>query len=671
MTHTLLVPWTGPHGGVPPFDRAEPASIEAAYSEGIGLMRGEVRAIADSPEPPTFENTVAALENSGRELAQVETLLRAFASVKNDDAMRDVQQRLAPLRPGLADEIAHATPLFARIAAVLADPQLTPEQRRVTELHHRQLARRGAGVRAADRARLAAINARAAELQAKFAQNLLADEEREHVLVDDPADLDGLDPAARAVAVSAAEAHGHSGRWAITNDRAAVTGVLTSAHSRDLRARVAAMWTSRGGKTNPPIIAELLALRGEKARLLGFPNFAAYALDDRMARTPQAALALLQRVWRGALAVVAEQSRALEAMAVEDGVNAPLAPSDRAYYAERLRRERFGFDESTLTPYLAFEPMLDATFWVAERLYGLTFTPTTGIPTIHPDVPTFAVARHGEPLGALWVDPFVRAGKAGGAFMDQYRGAEHFRGPVPPLVSINLNITPPPPGEPALLTWEGARTLFHEMGHALHALMSRSAYPTLGSMMVPQDFVELPSQLNERWLEVPELLARFARHHATGDPIPPALVAKVEAARAFELPQWTAMLASAIVDMRVHMAADGGVVDAAAIEAATMAELDMPADLEPRHRPSHFQHIFAGDYYAAGYYAYAWADAMVADAAEAFSDAPGSWFDPDIAARYAALLEGGNAKPAETAFHAFRGREPDPDALIRRVGIAA
>ena len=677
----LLAPWTGPCGGTPPFDVAEPASIESAYRVAIARKREEVAAIASNPEPPTFENTIAALEDAGRALRRVDTLFRVFSSTRNTGEMREVETRLKPLLPALEDEIAHDDALFARIRAVDESGEaagLIPEEIRLTRIVRDRLARRGAGLEPGARARLAQISGRIAALSAAFSQNLLADEEGQAIPIDDEAELEGLGEELRGALAAAAVSRRLPARWAVPNTRVHVMPVLASSQRRSLRERVWRMWVGRGGNPgahdNRPVVAEILRLRGEKARLLGFPTYAHLATADRMAGTPENALALVKRVWDGVVGAARDRLASMQALADEDGVR-PIAPWDRRYYASRLRREQLDLDEREVSAYLPVESICHGAFRAAGRLHGLDLEEVHDVPVCHPDVRVFAVRRGKESGGLLWLDLFARDGKVGGGWMDEYRAAESFRGRALPLVSINMNVARPAAGATALLSWWDALTFFHELGHALHMLCSEARSPSLGSFAVAPDFLELPSILNERWLTTPEVLELFA-HHRTGEPMPKRLVERIEEARVFDPSDGATAslgyLATAFVDLAVHLAADGGEVDPVAVEERALADLGLPPAAEPLHRVTHLRHAFAGIYedrYAAGYYCYLWADVLAADAAEAFLSSPGRLYDAATAERYRrTILAVGHGVPAAEAFRSFRGRDPDPEALTRRFG---
>ncbi len=579
----LLAPWYGPFGGTPPFDIATPKAIEFAYRAAVARKRAEVRAIAADPSPPGFDNTIAAFEDAGSELRRVQCLFDVFSKTKNSGEMREVEQRVAPLASALEDEIAQDRALWERVRAVFDAGDragLSADQRRVTEVLHERLRRRGAGLDPDAGERLSQVNHRIAELSVIFSQNVLADEENRIVQLEGEDDLAGLSEGLRQTLAAAAREGGLDG-WVVPNRRAVVVPFLTLSLRRDLREKVWRMWIGRGahagGHDNRPVVAEILQLRGEKARLLGFESFAHFAAADRMCGSPEAALDLVARVWHGVIEPTRRRLADLQVLAEANDPGVILAPWDRRYYAERLRRDRFELDADAVSAHLSLDSMCEAMFWVAGRLYDLEFSEVDGLPVCHPGIRVFAVHRNREPAGLLWLDLYARPGKVSGGWMQEYRAAESFRGRVLPLVSINLNLPESAPGEAVLLSWENARVLFHEFGHALHGLCCEAPYPSLGSFELNPDVVELPSILNERWLSTPELLERFARHHRTGQPMPPELVRSIEAADRFDPAEGTTAtldyLATAVVDLKLHLAADGREIDPVRLEEQVLSDL--------------------------------------------------------------------------------------------------
>lgn len=536
----LLAPWPThgvPHlGGLPPYDHATPAAFEQAFPVAIEARRRAVRAIADNAEAPSFENTVVALEDCGRALRDLQALYVAIASTASVGEMPAVARRLAPLVPALEVEIAHDPALFARIDAVWRArhaPGLDAEQIRLVEVLRERMVHAGAALATDAKARLRGINARLATLSSQFSQNMIAEQAAHAVWLESEDDLAGLPESQRQGASAAAQALGRQGVWAIPNQRPAVWPFLIHSTRRDLRERVWRMWNDRcdndGPHDNKPVIAEILRLRGEHARLLGHPSHAHWVLAQRMARTPETAIAVMHRSWDVVLAATQRQVAEYQAVADAEGANFQLAPWDRLHYAEKLRRQRFDLDGELIKQYLPLDRMLEAMFWAAARVHALGFHELHDLPRLHPSIRVFEVRHREEPVGVLYVDLFHRAGKAHGSHQHQIRSAESFRGRVLPISNMVSGLPPPAPGEPVLLPWEYANVLFHEFGHSLHMLLNRARYPSLGSLQVAWDLVELPSLLNEYWLRDHGLLARFARHHASGEPMPPALIARLEA----------------------------------------------------------------------------------------------------------------------------------------------
>ena len=678
---TLLDPWPGPYGGLPPLDRATPHGIEAAFRAALAQKRDEVRTIAANPAAPTFTNTVEALEASGAALRRALALYMIFSSSVNTGDMPAVAERLAPLAAQLDDQIAHDATLFTRIDLVrhgAAAAGLEAEQRRLVEVVHERMRRLGAGLGAAEKARLAAINGRLAELSARFKQNLITDGDAGVVFIESEDGLDGLPAAQRQHAAASAAAKGRPGVWAIANERGAVWPFLTHATRRDLREQVWRMWTDRGDHAgahdNKPLTAEMLQLRGEKAKLLGYKSYAHYAMADRMVRDPEVIEALLQRTWDSVIGAARAQIADYQAIADREQAGLRLARWDRQFYAEKLRRERFGVDGDAVKAHLPLDAVLEAMFWAAGRAHGLAFAPLPEAPVVHPSCRVYEVSRGGEAIGVLYFDLLNRPGKMHGSYQYEYRAHESYRGKVLPIASVNSSFPTPPEGEPVFLPWEYANVFFHELGHALHMLCSNAAYPSLGSVNVAWDFVELPALINERWLIHGDVLRRFARHHRTGEAMPAELIARLEAAlkydRIFSLN--LDYLLPAIVDLRMHLRADGSgaPIDAPQIERETMAELGMPEAWDLIMRVSHSFHSFIGAY-AAGVYVYLWADVMAADAAETFLSAPDGLYDSAAAKSWMThVLSVGHRVPADEAFRAFAGHDPSPRPLQRRFGLA-
>jgi peptidyl-dipeptidase Dcp len=673
----LLAPWSGPYGGVPPFDAVQVQLFRPALEAAMAEQLAAVDRIAADPAPPTFDNTLAALERTGRALDRVSALYGVWASAMSTPDFQAVEREMAPKLAAFRDRITQNEKLFARIAAVY-DARETAcrdaEQRRLAWRTYTAFVRAGARLDAAAKRRVAEINERLATLYTTFSQNVLAEETAYVLVLEKPSDLAGLPPSVRSAAAASAAARGHAGKWAVLNTRSSVEPFLTYSTRRDLREKAWRSFVTRGdhgdAQDNKKIIAEILALRAERARLLGFPTHAHWRVEDSMARTPERAMVLMEAVWPAAVARVREDVAAMQAVADADGAGIAIAPWDYRHYAEKVRKARYDLDEDLVKPYLQLDKLREGMFWVAAELFDLHFTPARGVPVYHPDVRVWAVADGtGKAVGLWYFDPWARPGKQSGAWENAYRKQERLDGEVPAIVSNNSNFVKGKAGEPVLVSWTDARTLFHEFGHALHELSSNVTYPSLSGSEVAADYVEFPSQILERWLSTPELLGRYALHVRTGKPIPRDLVQKIERASRFNQGFATVeYLAAALVDMKAHLAG-GEALDAAAFERTTLAGLGMPPEIVMRHRMPHFTHVFAGDGYSAGYYSYLWSDTLSADAFEAFTEGNGP-YDKAVARRLKELVfSAGNTVDPADAYRAFRGRDAGIGALMRRRGF--
>ncbi|HEV2957863.1 MAG TPA: M3 family metallopeptidase [Xanthobacteraceae bacterium] len=670
----LLAAWPGPDA-VPPFGHIEPAHFRPALERAMAEQREALARVAADAVAPSFDNTVAAMERSGRTLARVENVFSLIAGADADAAIMAIEREVAPLIAAHRNAVFTDAALFRRfdeLHARRADLGLTAEQQRVLERYHLAFRRAGAGLDEGGKRRLAEIVRRLAALGTAFGQNVLADEQG-YALPLEPEDVAGLPEFVRAATKRAAEERGLAGH-VVTIGRSSVEPFLQFSARRDLREKLFAAWVARGdggAHDNNGLIAEMVALRAEQARLLGYPSFADYVLADTMAKAPGAARGLLDKVWAAARPRALAERDALQAIVHAEGGNFRLAPWDWRYYAEKLRKARHDLDEADLKPYLGLDNIIDAAFFTAERLFGLTFAPRTDVRVWRPEVRVWEVRGPGGYVGLFFGDYFARPTKRSGAWMTTLRDREKLTGDVRPLVINVMNFAKAADGDPTLLSFEDARTLFHEFGHALHALLSDVTYPMIAGTAVPGDFVELPSQLYEHWLARPEILQRFALHHRTGEPMPAALMARLIASRNFNQGfMTTEYLGSAFVDLDFH---DGRTAaDAGAVEVATRAHMAMPDEIVLRHRPPHFQHVFAGEGgYAAGYYSYLWSEVLDADAFAAF-EAAGDVFDPALARRlrdyvYAA----GNSRDPAEAYRAFRGALPGPEALLRKRGLVS
>lgn len=634
----------------------------------------ELAAIATDPAPPTLANTLDALELSGEDLERVNSIFWNLSGTMSTDEVRGIEREIGPKLAMHHSAITTDAGLFRRIDDLFVRREslgLTPEQRQALTQLHRRFVMGGANLDAAGKARYGEIRQRLAALTTKFSQNVLKDETDWTMLLG-AGDLAGLP----SFLVSAAKAEAESRKlegYVITLTRSSVEPFLIFSERRDLREKAFAAWTSRGdaGETdNKPLIREILMLRRELARLLGYRDFADYKLADTMAKTAENAQKLLDDVWPSAKRKAAAERKGLLDLAAADGLNA-IAPWDWRHYAEKLRQKTYALDEATVKPYFQLERMIEASFDCATRLFGLTFRPAPDVPVYHPDVRVFDVRdKAGEHVALFYADYFARQGKHSGAWMSSFRDQQKLVRETQPIITNVMNFVKPAPGEPALLSFDDARTLFHEFGHALHGMLSNVTYPSLAGTAVPRDFVELPSQLYEHWLEQPEVLKRHAIHATTGEPIPDALLAKLIAARTYGQGFGTVeYCASALVDLAYHAAPDPAGIDVAAFEADTLKVLGMPDGITMRHRSPHFGHVFSGDGYSAGYYSYLWSEVLDADAFAAFRET-GDIFDPATSERLATFIySAGHMRDPDEAYRLFRGKLPSVEALLEKRGL--
>jgi peptidyl-dipeptidase Dcp len=676
-SNPLVAPWTGPYGGVPPFDQVTVEHFKPALEAGMAAQLAAIDRITAETAPATFANTIAALERSDRVLKQVASVYGVWSSTMNTPEFQAVETEMAPKLAAFRDRITQNAKLFERIATVYDAREsggLTPEQKRLAWLYYTDFVRAGAKLAPEAKKRVSDVNQRLASLFTKFSQNVLADENDYVLFLEKETDLAGLPAAFRSSAAAAAAERGRKGQWAVTNTRSSVEPFLAYADRRDLREKAWRTFVSRGdngdAKDNNAIVAEILALRAERAKLLGYETHAHWRLENTMAKTPERAMALLEAVWAPAVARVHEEVADMQAIANKEGAGIRIAPWDYRYYAEKVRKAKYELDENTVVPYLQLEKLREGMFWVAGKVFGLHFSPVQGVPVYHPDVVVYEVKDDAGKHAGLWYfDPWARPYKQSGAWMNAYRDQERFDGDVPTIVSNNANFVKAGPGQPVLVGWDDATTMFHEFGHALHGLCSNVAYPSVSGTSVARDFVELPSQILELWLPTPEVLTRFAVHFQTGQPIPPELVAKIERAKTFNQGFDTVeYLASALVDMKLHLAG-ATPIDPDAFERDTLKAIGMPEEIVMRHRTPQFSHIFAGDGYSAGYYSYLWSDTLTADAWEAFTSAGGP-YDPALAKRLRdQIFSVGNTVDPTDAYRAFRGRDAGIDALMRKRGF--
>jgi peptidyl-dipeptidase Dcp len=674
----LVAAWTGPYGGVPSFTGVKVADFKPALEAGMNEERAKIAAIAADPEAPTFDNTIAKLEETGRTLDRVYTYFGIWSSTMASPEFQAVQREMAPILAAYQDELTGNEAIFKRVEAVYqsADKvKLTPEQKRLTWRRYTQLVRAGAKLDATAKQRLSEINQRLATLYTSFGQNILA-EEGYVVVLDKEEDTAGLPDAVKAAAAAAAAGRGQQGKWVVTNTRSSAEPFLVYSSRPDLREKVWRNYVNRGDngddKDNNKIIAEILKLRFERAQLLGYKTHAHWRLEDAMAKTPERAVELMEAVWKPAVGRVKEEVKEMLALArKEEKGKKAIEPWDYRYYAEKVRKAKYDLAASEVQPYLQLEKLREGMFWVAGELFGFAFSPVEGLDVVHPDVRVWEVKDRdsGKHIGLWYFDPYARQGKRSGAWMNAYRSQERFRGEITTIVSNNSNFVKGAAGEPVLISLDDAHTLFHEFGHALHGLSSNVTYPSLAGTSVARDYVEFPSQLLEHWLLTPEVLNKFALHVKTGEPMPQALVDKIEKASTFNQGfQTVEYLSSALVDMRLHLAG-GKDIDADRFEKDTLKALGMPKEIVMRHRTPHFGHVFAGDGYSAGYYSYLWSDTLTASAWEAFEEGGGA-YDKAVAAKLKnnVFSVGDTIDPAD-GFRAFRGGEAGIQPLLRKRGF--
>ncbi len=677
-TNPLLQAWDGPFG-LPPFERIHAEHFSPAFTAAMDAHMREIETIAGNSTPADFDNTVAALDRGGRTLTRIAMLFFNLAASESTPALQAVEREVAPRLAAHHAAIHLHEGLFARLDALHQRRDqlgLDAEALRLLERTHLDFTLAGARLSAAARQRIAEIDERLAGQFARFRQSLLADEAAWTLQLEGDGDLAGLPEELRHAAHSAAKQRGLSNAWVITLSRSLVVPFLTHSRRRDLRQRTFEAWTRRGEHDgdcdNRPVIREILALRAELAHLHGHASFADFALVDRMAGTPAAVNALLARVWEPAKAKVAVELEALRVAARSAGESTDIEPWDWRYYAERVRETQFDFDEAAIKPYFSLERMLEAAFDCAQRLFGIHFVQRTDLALYHPDVRAYEVRDRGDVLVGLFLsDNFARPSKRGGAWMSAYRAQSRIDGEVVlPVIVNNTNFAKAPDGEPALLSADELRTLFHEFGHGLHGLLSDVNYERLSGTNVLRDFVELPSQIFEHWAFEPEVLRKHALHWRTGEPIPEALLQRFRNARQFNQGFETiTYTASALVDMALHALPDPAGVDIAEFERAELARIGMPMEVAPMHRLPHFRHLFGGNGYCAGYYVYMWAEVLDADGFTAFTEA-GDIFDTAVAQRLHRFIysTGGTLDPT-AAYRAFRGRDARVEPMLAKRGL--
>ncbi len=678
-TNPLLVEWQGPYGGIPPFDKVKIEYFKPALEAAMAEKLAEIEKIANNADAPNFENTIAAMERAGRTLDRVSTIYGIWGGNMSTPEFQTVQRDMAPKLAAFNDKINQNEALFKRIEAVYSSPEkamLTPEQQRLSWLYYTNFVRSGAKLNAADKKRLSEINQQLAGLFTKFGQNLLAEENNQYVVLATDADMAGLPQSLRnASAAAAASKKVPNAAGIIVNTRSSVDPFLTYSTRRDLRERVWKMFINRGDNGNEydnnAVISEILQLRAERAKLLGYQTHAHWRLENQMAKTPENTLKLMETVWPAAVARVKEEVADMQSAANKEGAKITIEPWDYRFYAEKVRKEKYDLDQNEVKPYLQLDKIRDAMFFVAGELFNFSFTPVKDVPVYHPDVTVWEVKdkTSGKHIGLWYFDPYARDGKRSGAWMNAYRSQERFDKEITTIVSNNSNFVKGKPGEPVLISWDDATTMFHEFGHALHGLSSNVNYRSLSGTNVSRDFVEFPSQLLEHWLATPEVLQKYAVHYQTGKPIPQELVDKINKASTFnEGFDTTEYLSSALVDMKLHLAGSQK-IDPDKFERETLAALGMPKELVMRHRTPQFAHAFSSDGYSAGYYSYLWSDVLTADAFGAFTEGKGPYDKAVGASLVKNIFSIGNTVDPAEAYRKFRGRDPKVEALMKKRGF--
>lgn len=673
----LLQPWSGNYGGYPAFDKVKIKDFLPAFEVAMKEGLNEIEKIANNPAPPTFDNTMLELEKSGHSISRLIAIYGVWSSTMNSDEFQNVETIIEPKLSEYSDKISQNSKLFKRIEKIYTSEEyktLSPEAQRLTYLKYSGLVRNGARLNEADKAKLSNYNQSLAALYTKFSQNLLSDENDKIVVIENKTDLKGLSKDLVDAAATAG-AGVNKGKWVINNTRSSVDPFLTYSENRDLREKVWRMFVSRGDNgdknDNNSTIVEILKIRALRAKLLGFKTHADWRLDNSMAKTPENAMKLMMDVWKPAILKVKEEVADMQAIADKEGKNIKIEPWDYRYYAEKVRLAKYDLDQNQVKEYLQLDKLKEGMFWVAGQIFNMSFSKLENIPVYHPDVEVWEVKNKltGKHIGLWYFDPYARAGKRSGAWMNAFRDQERVSGDIPTIVSNNANFVKGRLGEPVLISWDDASTLFHEFGHALHGLSSRVIYPTLSGTNVFTDYVEFPSQLLEYWLSTPEVLQNYALHYKTGKSIPEELVKKIHAASTFnEGFATTEYLSSALIDMKLHLA-EVPTTDPDKFEKETLESLGMPKEIVMRHRTPQFGHIFSSDQYSAGYYSYLWADVLTADAYQAFIEGKGPYDESVAKSLTDNVFSVGNTIDPADGYKQFRGREPKTEALMKKRGL--
>ncbi len=678
IDNPLLQAWSGPHNGVPPFDKVKVSDFKPAFVATMKEKTTEIAKITENKEAPNFQNTFEALEKTGLALKRVQAIYDIWKSNMSTPELEAVQTEMEPKLAAYNDSIYQNIQLFKRIETVYNSPEkqkLNTEQQRLAWRYYTNFVLAGAKLDESSKAKVAAINQKLAGLFSKFSQHQLADEGDKYLEITNEKDLDGLPDDFKSAAAEDGVSKNKKGTWIVANTRSSIEPFLTYSTNRGLREKAWRMFINRGdngdANDNNAIITEILQLRAERAKLLGYPTHAHWRLADKMAKTPEKAMALLESVWTPAIERVKEEVKDMQQLADKEGAKIKIEPWDYRFYAEKVRKAKYDLNQDEVKQYLQLEKLKDGLFYVAGELFGLEFTQVNDVPVFHPDVRVFKVSNKtsGQQIGLWYFDPYARKGKRSGAWMTAYREQEKLNGNITTIVSNNCNFIKGKPGEPVLISWDDAETLFHEFGHALHGLNSNVTYPLLSGTNTATDYVEFPSQLLERWLSTPEVLNKFALHYKTGQPLPKTLIEKIEKASKFNQGFATVeYLSSALIDMKLHLAGSKK-IDPDVFERETLQSMHMPSELVMRHRTPQFGHVFADDGYSAGYYSYLWSDVLSTDAYEAFTEAGGP-YDKAVAKRlYENVFSSGGTMDEAEAYRKFRGHDPSSDALMRNRGF--
>lgn len=676
--NVLLKDWAGNYGGVPAFNQYKISDLKPALEFAMQEKLDEVNAIANNTKPATFLNTIAALEKTGKKLNRVYAVYGIYSSNMNSPEFEPIEAEMEPKLAEISDKINQNTKLFKRIQSVYNSKdktKLTKEQQRLVKVVYDNFVYAGAKLDAATKAKVSLLNQQLAGLYTKFSQNLLSEENNQYVELTSDADLAGLTPELTSAATASAAEHKLSSLGAVANTRSSVEPFLTYSSNRELREKVWRMFVNRGdngnAQDNNVLITQILTLRAQRAKLMGFASHAHWKLSNTMAKDPANAMKLMMDIWKPAVAQVKVEVADMQKIVDAEGGNFKIQPWDYRFYAEKVRKDKYDLDQNQVKQYLQLDKLREGMFWVAGELFDLKFVKVTDVPVYQEDVTVYHVINKttGKNVGLWYFDPYARKGKRSGAWMNEYRTQEKFNGEVPTIVSNNANFIKSAPGEPVLISWDDASTLFHEFGHALHGLCSNVNYPTLAGTNVARDYVEFPSQILENWLSTPEVLKNYALHYKTNQPMPQDLLDKIEKASHFNAGFNTVeLISSALIDMKLHMEGTK-TINPDAFETTTLAELNMPSEIVMRHRTPQFGHIFSSDEYSAGYYSYLWADVICTDAYEAFTEGKGP-YDKEVAKRLLKFVfSSGNTTDQGDAFRSFRGRDAKVDALMHAKGF--